>query len=592
MVSKESLRGYVMEEALARLLHTAGYQLVTQVEDDAEGLVRKGNGLAVRGRGGDHQADVLALLAAVVPFGYRLRLFVEAKHRADKVGLPAVRSSYAVLADVNQFVPGSGRRRYDHQSVFFSTGGYSADAQRFADAHGISLQDFTGKAWQLLRHGVETTADALGAVLASAGRSVPLPWARQLLREALGTPTSTGPVQPAPPLRPDQRVLAAAQPRLAQGRVSLEQVEALADAFSTLVDLHERSLLIAHTSGRMMLVIRPDGAADLEALSALARESHTREVASLFAFDPVSEDPLDGGDWVFTSQDPTRPFHLRVGVPALLEHGLLTTAGAPLTEDGRRERLTFFWEGQPITLVYRLADPPGVDAAGQQVALRCVSVEPAVAIPPAALRPEPAPADDEEQVVPPSSPSSTPASEPLAGREASETADAGDGHREVDDDHLDVDEDHDDEEHDDDVDDDVDASSWDVDDVKLVLYELADDARRLSSAHEALTVMHAAARAGGRLKRDDVRTLLGDQPGTAFNSRSGALTRVVNRLRSRGDIATTGARPLQSVVRLRFLTGRRAVVAVRVHPEFIEQVLATPPPVPGGVAVLRQREMS
>ncbi|WP_187279463.1 restriction endonuclease [Quadrisphaera setariae] len=575
MVSKESLRGYVMEEALARLLHTAGYQLVTQVEDDAEGLVRKGNGLAVRGRGGDHQADVLALLTAVVPFGYRLRLFVEAKHRADKVGLPAVRSSYAVLADVNQFVPGSGRRRYDHQSVFFSTGGYSTDAQRFADAHGISLQDFTGKAWQLLRHGVETTADALGTILVSAGRSVPLPWARQLLREALGTPTSTGPVQPLPPLQPDQRVLAAAQSRLAQGLVSLEQVEALVDAFSSLADLHERSLLIAHTSGRMMLVIRPDGDADLAALSALAQESRTREVPSLYAFDPVSADPLDGGDWVFSSQDPTRPFHLRVGVPALLEHSLLTTAGAPLTEDGRRERLTFFWNGQPITLVYRLADPPGVDANGQQMALRCVSVEPAVAIPPAALLPEPAPADDGEQVVAPSSASSPPASEPLPGAEPPEHADAGDGHREVDEDHLDADQDHDDEEHDDG--DDEDASSWDVDDVKLVLYELADDARRLSSAHEALTVMHAAARAGGRLKRDDVRTLLGDQPGTAFNSRSGALTRVVNRLRSRGDIAATGARPLQSVVRLRFLTGRRAVVAVRVHPEFIEQVLATPP---------------
>lgn len=565
MVSQESLRGYVLEEALAHLLHTTGYHLVTQVDEDAEGLVRKGNGLAVKGRGGDHQADVLALLTTVVPFGYRLRLFVEAKHRASKVGLPAVRSSYAVLDDVNQFVPESGRRRYDHQSVFFSTGGYSADAQRFADVHGISLQDFTGKAWQLLRRGVETTADEIGNVLVTAGRAVPLPWARWLLREALGTPTSTGPVQPAPPLRSDQRVLAAAQPRLARGLVSLDQVEALIAAFSTLVGLQERSLLIAHADGRMMLVIRPDRAADLETLAELARGSATGEVESSFAFDPVSDDPLDGGDWVFTSQDPAHRFHLRVGVPAGLEEGLLTTGGAPLREVDRRARLTFFWKGQPVTLVYRLADPPGVDASGREVPLRCVSVEPGVAIPPEALLPEPSSAEDLDHLVSGSSqaPAPSPESRDVEGEVAVE---------------ADTDVRDDDEERDDDVDDDVinDASAWDVDDVKRVLYELAEDAPRLPSAREALLVMHAAARAGGRLKRDAVHGVLDEPPGTAFNSRSGAVTRVVNRLRERGDISDAGARPLRSVVRLRFLTGRRAVVAVRVHPDFVEPLLATP----------------
>jgi hypothetical protein len=59
MVSESALRGYVLEEILARLLSRSGYRLLVKASQDAAALRDGRHGLLVRGRGSDHQADAL-----------------------------------------------------------------------------------------------------------------------------------------------------------------------------------------------------------------------------------------------------------------------------------------------------------------------------------------------------------------------------------------------------------------------------------------------------------------------------------------------------------------------------------------------------
>jgi hypothetical protein len=58
MASEETLRGYLLE-ALARLLRHTGYRLLVHESQDRAELKQAGNGLRVRGRGADHEVDVL-----------------------------------------------------------------------------------------------------------------------------------------------------------------------------------------------------------------------------------------------------------------------------------------------------------------------------------------------------------------------------------------------------------------------------------------------------------------------------------------------------------------------------------------------------
>ena len=57
-VTRNALRGYILEEVLAYLVSGAGYNLLVHPEQDPDNLIRRGNGLGVKGRGSDHQADV------------------------------------------------------------------------------------------------------------------------------------------------------------------------------------------------------------------------------------------------------------------------------------------------------------------------------------------------------------------------------------------------------------------------------------------------------------------------------------------------------------------------------------------------------
>lgn len=97
MVTLEALRGYILEEMLARLLHTNGYRLLVSPEQDPDALSFNKQGLVARGRGADHQADVLGELTIPTPFSLPLRVFVEAKYRQAKPGIRDVRNAHGVI---------------------------------------------------------------------------------------------------------------------------------------------------------------------------------------------------------------------------------------------------------------------------------------------------------------------------------------------------------------------------------------------------------------------------------------------------------------------------------------------------------------
>jgi hypothetical protein len=196
MISESALRGYVLEEVLARLLRENGYSLLVRESQDRAALRDSARGLLVRGRGADHQADALGELQIPTPFSLPVRLFAEAKFRGEAVGITAVRNAVGLLDDINAYYrddtgDGLPLRRYHYRYVLFSTKGFTADAQRYALAHQISLIDLQGPAFEDLR---AVTAGATRRLLDLAERSgvpaFPLWQARAALRHALGTWTA------------------------------------------------------------------------------------------------------------------------------------------------------------------------------------------------------------------------------------------------------------------------------------------------------------------------------------------------------------------------------------------------------------------
>lgn len=101
-MDKDALKGYILEEVLAYLIRTTGYALLVDPQQDPRDLAKRGNGLVVKGRGSEHQVDVLGQLEWTPAFTFPLRLFVEAKFRTKKTGIDAVRNAIGILLDINQ----------------------------------------------------------------------------------------------------------------------------------------------------------------------------------------------------------------------------------------------------------------------------------------------------------------------------------------------------------------------------------------------------------------------------------------------------------------------------------------------------------
>jgi hypothetical protein len=59
LLSESAFRGHVLEELLAKALSHSGFRLIVEPEQDDVALYSASNGLRVRGRGADHQVDVL-----------------------------------------------------------------------------------------------------------------------------------------------------------------------------------------------------------------------------------------------------------------------------------------------------------------------------------------------------------------------------------------------------------------------------------------------------------------------------------------------------------------------------------------------------
>src|SRR5580765_6884097 len=141
-MTRDALRGYILEELLAYLIRNTGYRLLVDKSQDPEELDWKYNGLVVKGRGAVHQVDVLGELSWIPALTYPLRLFVEAKYRKTRTQIPAVRNLVATLLDVNQnnlpqVIRGKGlnphlRPKYYYAGALFSASGFSKPAMDMA----------------------------------------------------------------------------------------------------------------------------------------------------------------------------------------------------------------------------------------------------------------------------------------------------------------------------------------------------------------------------------------------------------------------------------------------------------------------------
>lgn len=200
MISPDALKGYILEEVLARLIRGAGYRLLTKRSDDPHDLDMFHNGLVVRGRGAYHQADVLGELLWAPAFGSPIRLFLEAKWRGingrgrfnNRVGLKEARQAVGVIQDVNQMLATVSKRQdnappirpgtheyiidqrifsYNYRYVLFSTSGFTKPSQAYALAHQINLVDLSSFNYERLLQNINDCAERAVEELSSEGIS-------------------------------------------------------------------------------------------------------------------------------------------------------------------------------------------------------------------------------------------------------------------------------------------------------------------------------------------------------------------------------------------------------------------------------------
>lgn len=307
-ISPEALAGYILEEMLAYLLRNAGYRLLTDESQDRRELANRHHGLVIRGRGADHQVDVLGELLWVPAFTFPLRLVLEAKCRKSKTDIATVRNMVAALLDINQNnMPNRAiandqtivNPKYTYVGAVFSASGFSSYAADFALAHAVSLIDLrTPEFVPLVR-----AARHCGATLSAHYRKQELRSAsgfvrkiRDQLRQAL------------------QTSFAYEAPR---AQASPAPEDAIAPAINAARDTRE--LFIGMAAGPYMLVLKAD---DPVRFLRYAREhpahrvrihwSQAYDKAQTWSIVPAYEEgayrltfklPERLADWIFTSQD-------------------------------------------------------------------------------------------------------------------------------------------------------------------------------------------------------------------------------------------------------------------------------------------------
>ncbi|MCV0384765.1 MAG: hypothetical protein K5799_15190 [Erythrobacter sp.] len=268
MIHKSTLKGYILEELLAKLVQDSGYMLLVHMQQDTWALGGGGNGLRVHGRGADHQVDVLGELNVPVQLALPIRLFLEAKCRADKSDLRDVRNAVGTIDDVNQYYTMQDasrtppRRRYQYKYALASTSGFTPEAVYYAITHQLSLVDLSGPSAKWLRDMVDRVAMSLLQLAGnSSAQTFPVGQMREALRRALGTHPDINVDIDAEDSLSGPAKRAHATPRPASGLNVSALAQVCADAAAELPG----RLLIAWTASPFLVFVQPtdDDLADL-----------------------------------------------------------------------------------------------------------------------------------------------------------------------------------------------------------------------------------------------------------------------------------------------------------------------------------------
>lgn len=143
MATIYAIKAMLLEEVLLNLLKDSGYITVNNAENDP--TLKDGSaGIEVKGRGWNHQIDAIADFAMSPPFSYPIRLLLEAKFYADKIGIDIVRNAVGVLKDVDEFWVSNNlnrmsKPRYHYQYAIFTSSAFTFPAQQYAFAQDIYL---------------------------------------------------------------------------------------------------------------------------------------------------------------------------------------------------------------------------------------------------------------------------------------------------------------------------------------------------------------------------------------------------------------------------------------------------------------------
>lgn len=300
MPSVEVLQGHILEESLAYLVRRAGFTVIDAPDGD-DRLALRGNGLVVRGRGAEHQIDVLGELEWAPAFTYPLRLALEAKFRQKTTGIPVIRNQVAALLDINQnynpaAIDDPTEVIHSYVGAVCSTSGFSKPARELALAHQISVVDLSADDYAELRQGISTSASRIY----DEDPGTRVQQIRDVMRAELGTP------------------------RVGR-REPLELDTDLAAQLRRAMDATQRTgeLFLAMGRGPFLIVLKAD---DREAFIRFAEQNPTHEVAihwTRSAYDdgqtwriqPLEDEtaytlrfrlPQEVGEWVFSRREAMR----------------------------------------------------------------------------------------------------------------------------------------------------------------------------------------------------------------------------------------------------------------------------------------------
>lgn len=178
-MKKSQARGYLLEIVISKLIENNGYNVIRR--EDGKEIIRKYNGLNVKGRGGYHQFDTLGQFRITPPFVYPIRLFVEAKfYESEKVGIDRVRMGVGVLDDVNTNYSTVeieehqlSTEKFQYHYAIFSTSGFTKAAQRYAIAHKIHLIDLSGSEYYKTIYFINCIVDELDEIFSDGNDCIP-----------------------------------------------------------------------------------------------------------------------------------------------------------------------------------------------------------------------------------------------------------------------------------------------------------------------------------------------------------------------------------------------------------------------------------